>query len=227
MFTFICLQLRIKDSFVILNDYLDKMTKSSEASSVAHIEISDILLNCKPEKAALMRLQHFQAITNHHNNMCNILDKFNSISKAFLVTSMVCITSNLLFNFTAIMLYAVKRVVLGGFDALLLVMVTHTIFTITSVGQAAVTAFVGERLEDEGRRTSRICYTFLNKLNRKLKSENDHLIFKEVKFLLDQSKSRKISLHAGGFFKLNWGILGSITSTVATYSIVIIQFLLK
>lgn len=86
---------------------------------------------------------------------------------------------------------------------------------------------MGESLEEEGERTSRICYTFLNKLNGNIKTENDILVQKELKFLLDQSKSRKICLHAGGFFKLNWGILGSITSTVATYSIVIIQFLLK
>lgn len=88
-------------------------------------------------------------------------------------------------------------------------------------------AFVGENLEEEGQRTSRICYRLLNKMGRQLKTENENLIVEELNFLLDHSKSRKICLHAGGFFKLNWGILGSVTSTVATYSVVIIQFILK
>lgn len=93
-------------------------------------------------------------------------------------------------------------------------------------GQAAVVAFVGEGLEEEGERTTRLCFTLLNQLNHS-QSKTEPLVARELHFILEHSRARKICLHAGGFFRLNWGILGSITSTVATYSIVIIQFLLK
>ncbi|XP_048516928.1 uncharacterized protein LOC109535824 isoform X2 [Dendroctonus ponderosae] len=95
------------------------------------------------------------------------------------------------------------------------------------IGQGALAAWVGEQLAEEGYRTTKICLSLLHSLPINLSSANGKLIEKELYLLLDQSRSRKIGLYAGGSFQLDFGILGSITSTVATYSIVIIQFLLK
>lgn len=71
-----------------------------------------------------------------------------------------------------------------------------------------------------------MCYQLLNSLPT-LPTEHSQLVEKQLNILLDQSRYGRVRLHAGNFFKMDFGILGSIAATVATYSIVIIQILLK
>ncbi|KAH1003283.1 hypothetical protein HUJ05_011211 [Dendroctonus ponderosae] len=174
--------------------------------------------------------QHWRLILNRlarlrasFNVLYQLLDTFNSYVKALLVVVVTCISINILFNLTVITQFAVKP---GDAYSTTLIYVIHALFILMSVGQAAVVAFVGEGLEEEGERTTRICFTLLNQLDH-AQGKSEPLVARELRFILEHSRARKICLHAGGFFRLNWGILGSITSTVATYSIVIIQFLLK
>ncbi|XP_048516910.1 uncharacterized protein LOC109547032 isoform X2 [Dendroctonus ponderosae] len=96
-----------------------------------------------------------------------------------------------------------------------------------SMGQGAIAAWAGEQLAEEGTRTTKICYQLLNSVPSNMSSETKIHVEKQLRLLLEQSKSHKVSVHAGGFFQVNFGILGSIASTVTTYSIVIVQFLLK
>jgi len=88
-------------------------------------------------------------------------------------------------------------------------------------------AWIGEQIKNEAHETTKICYSLINKVPFSIPASYQPQIEKQLSILLDQSKTRKVCLHAGGFFQLNWGILGSVTSTVATYSIVLIQFLFK
>lgn len=87
--------------------------------------------------------------------------------------------------------------------------------------------YVGEKLKDEGQNTTKYCYTLQSKLPAYSQSETHDLIEKQLNQLLDESKSRLVCLHAGGCISITWGILGTIASTVTTYCIVIIQFLVK
>ena len=85
-------------------------------------------------------------------------------------------------------------------------------------------AVVGEALIEEGERTVKICYNLLHNIPNNMSSESKNAIRKQIFFLINQTRTRKIALNAGGYLDLNWGILGQIGASVATYLIVIIQF---
>ncbi|XP_066259444.1 uncharacterized protein [Euwallacea similis] len=167
-------------------------------------------------------------VVSHYNYLCDMLDKFNNYIKTYLVLVLMCLVTNILYNCTVLIQYGAKPRVINGMHTHVYVFIVETLMAINTFGQAALGAMIGENIQEEGGRTTSICFTMLMKLNhRNVKTEAEQRIVNELNFLLDLSKSRKIGIHAGGFFQLNWGILGSITSTAATYSIVIIQFLLK
>ncbi|XP_019768793.2 uncharacterized protein LOC109543498 isoform X2 [Dendroctonus ponderosae] len=194
---FICAALQLKWQFTRINDFLGRGGGASAAQ--------------------------LQLVAARFNGLCNLLDEFNRTFKALMVLVVMCVTGSVLHNCTSLIEYAAKP---KGAAVKLATFLTQPLFALTTVGQAAVVAFVGEGLEEEGERTTRICFTLLNQLDH-AQGKSEPLVARELRFILEHSRARKICLHAGGFFRLNWGILGSITSTVATYSIVIIQFLLK
>ncbi|KAH1020506.1 hypothetical protein HUJ04_010151 [Dendroctonus ponderosae] len=162
-------------------------------------------------------------ITKHHNNICNLLDDFNNAFTPLMAFVLLALNVLILWDFGMIILLRTK----------LSTEVIHThvyIFGVAGLivfGQGAIAAWAGEQLAEEGTRTTKICYQLLNSVPSNMSSETKIHVEKQLRLLLEQSKSHKVSVHAGGFFQVNFGILGSIASTVTTYSIVIVQFLLK
>ncbi|KAL1501904.1 hypothetical protein ABEB36_007138 [Hypothenemus hampei] len=209
---------RIKKNFNGVNRRLAKFMNNDDSSESYSINI----ITFKNHQVMYDRIQQ---LNYRFNEFCNVLDKFNELFKGVVVMGMICIMMNILYNCTMLIEH------IGNpyyrYKVKLAAAVSQPLMAIVSVGQAAAIAFIGESLQEEGEHTIRLCFMILNKLNKNLQWDSNLSTKEQIRFLLNQSKSRKVCLHAGGFFKLNWGILGAITTTVATYSIVIIQFLLK
>ncbi|KAL1491343.1 hypothetical protein ABEB36_011952 [Hypothenemus hampei] len=206
-----CIIAKFKTHFSTTNDHLeDLVTAYENHSPFTEEKLKYIIL--------------------HYNKLCNNLDKFNDHIKLFLVVSFASIITNILSNCTAIIEYGIMRKTVKGMTAQVGVLIVQTLLILTSFSQAGLCAMLGENLEKEGEKTMNICYSFVDRtLGKTLKANSDHdkRLVNLINRLLELTKSRKICVHAGGFFRLNWSILGSIVSTVATYSIVIVQFIFK
>ncbi|XP_066147498.1 uncharacterized protein [Euwallacea fornicatus] len=229
--SFSCLINKLNYHYVALNDHLEELSNSCPVvpdQKLCYL-LGEINYPRLYQSARnVFDTGKFSKMVSHYNYLCNMLDKFNNYIKTYLVLVLMCLIINILYNCTVLIQYGAKPRVINGIHTNMYVFFVETMMAINSFGQAALGAMIGEHIQEEGERTTSTCFTMLMKLNHKnVKTEAEQRIVNELNFLLDLSKSRKISIHAGGFFELNWGILGSITSTAATYSIVIIQFLLK
>ncbi|XP_030766250.1 uncharacterized protein LOC115890218 [Sitophilus oryzae] len=98
---------------------------------------------------------------------------------------------------------------------------------VNSMALAVLLASSGENVEKENKKTVRRCCHNLNKLAASLETENHARMIAQINILLDLIVLRKPLVSASGFFDINFRVLGFILSTVTTYSIVIIQFLLN
>lgn len=183
------------------------------------------------------------------NNLCDIVDKINESTKQTLNVMIMCIIGNIMYDCTTLIEFGIKPRIIKGFEITPYIFAIHLFFGGISVvsivlsniffqlmvnvillffikAQAALVGYVGEALKDEGQNTTKYCYSLQSKLPAYPQSETHKLIEKQLNQLLDESKSRQVGLHAGGC-DITWGILGTIASTVSTYCIVIIQFLVK
>lgn len=253
--SFSCLTNKVNCHFVATNDHLESLGKPIH-SNLVYIPGGERIINKSNLSSNQITIdsKELSGIIKHYDYLCNLLDKFNRFVKPYLVASVLCIIVNILYDCTTLIQYGAKPRVINGIETKVFVFIVESMMAIIAVvrnhllksiqdflkiidndqfidfylqGQAALPAMIGEYLQEESQRTTSICYSMLNKLNRNPKKETDRDLISDINFLLEMSKSRKICIHAGGFFHLNWGILGSIISTVATYCIVIIQFLLK
>lgn len=111
----------IKGRFKVINDQLERLSNSYQPFTVSGITR---IVHSKTQ------FTDIQTITQYHNNLCNHLDKFNSFSKIFTVSSVVCISLNLLYNFTIII-----QDIVGPYDnnTKVATLATQPILAITSV----------------------------------------------------------------------------------------------
>lgn len=91
---------KIKEKFKDINNQLERLSDSYQSLSVSKITR---LVHSR------MQFTDIQIITQYHNNLCNHLDKLNSFVKTFTVSSIVCISLNLLSNFTIIIQNIVRH----------------------------------------------------------------------------------------------------------------------
>lgn len=98
---------------------------------------------------------------------------------------------------------------------------------VTFQGQAFLFSFYGEQITKEGEKTTRTCFYLLNKVPFQPKNDDEKLVIDELKLFAFQSYSHIPCLSAGGFFDVNFRVLGLMISSVTSYLMVIIQFLLR
>ncbi|KAF7278851.1 hypothetical protein GWI33_007914 [Rhynchophorus ferrugineus] len=213
---------KIKNKFSDINQLLSEIESEFIVTDV--VDDPNTIDNITTISKCLEKLEF---IKEHHNALCDLLDRFNKAFKAGLVMIVLSINGNILWNVTVLIEFTTEKRLINGMDISVFVSVSYILMILVTCFQAALIAVVGEHLAEEGQATSRICYHLLNKFPYFTENKSAAVIRKEICGLLDQAKSRNVTLNAGGFFSMNWGILGSIGSTVATYSIVIMQFVLK
>lgn len=120
---------KIKERFKVMNDHLERLlSRLVTSNSYQSLRVSEIT------RIVHSRTQFtdIQTITQYHNNLCNYLDKFNSFSKTFTVSSLVCISLNLLYNFT-IIIQDVVRPYGNKNNTKVATLATQPILAITSV----------------------------------------------------------------------------------------------
>ncbi|KAH1012767.1 hypothetical protein HUJ05_011863 [Dendroctonus ponderosae] len=93
--------------------------------------------------------------------------------------------------------------------------------------QSFLFAFYGEQITKEGEKTTRTCFYLLNKVPFQPKNNDEAFLQEELKCFAFQSYSHIPCLSAGGFFDVNFRVLGLMISSVTSYLMVIIQFLLR
>ncbi|CAG9768097.1 unnamed protein product [Ceutorhynchus assimilis] len=223
----VCLIAKIRCYFAAINHAIEDIEKKHLAFQNEDSTVYVLRESHPKNEETDNYVQCLNHISNQYTQMCNFIDRFNCYIRLFLVMGILSITVNILCSCSILIEFGTKTKTLFDITTQRVLLAVQLISIIINVGQIGLCALIGEDLQNEGQKTSSICYSILNKLNRNSKNEKNNLFMKELNFLVQQSQSRKVCVHAGGFFQLNWGILGSVTSTVATYSIVIIQFLIK
>ncbi|XP_019759536.1 uncharacterized protein LOC109537322 [Dendroctonus ponderosae] len=226
-----CAQLvdKINIHFIGMNDYLEELGRDCPFAHQRVFYIPKFYTRknrISPELSCSIR--DLLTLSRHYTVLCNLIDRFNCFIKAFLAIMLITAIVNILYNCTVLISFGTKPK--SGNTLLysnIFVFAIQSMSALSTVGQIAVSSLIGEKLQGQGERTASLCYTFLNKINNSKQYPCDQLVVQEITFLLDQSKTRKLCLHAGGFFQVNWGLLGAVTSTVSTYCIVIMQFVSK
>ncbi|KAF7281614.1 hypothetical protein GWI33_004478 [Rhynchophorus ferrugineus] len=94
-------------------------------------------------------------------------------------------------------------------------------------GQQYLFSFYGDQIQKEGEKTTKICFYLLNKVSITPSNDDERLVQEELKLLAFQSYSKIPCISAGGFFDVNFRVLGLMISSITSYLMVIIQFLLR
>ncbi|XP_076258284.1 uncharacterized protein LOC143195202 [Rhynchophorus ferrugineus] len=220
VFAVLCIPQKIREKLHEINKLLVKCSDVNVAAN-----ISD-----KNEKFYIATYsayaENLKSITKNHNDLCDLLDKYNKCFKLMYCLIILSIKSAVLFCCTILIEFGTKEKSVNGVDPKIFVRIVYSLFIVSSMLTAGIAACVGEKIHEEVDGITRNCYYLLNKLPVCFKTDYQYVIEKQLTYLLDQNKSRNIGLCVGSMFTINWSIMGCITSTVVTYSIVIIQFLL-
>lgn len=86
-------------------------------------------------------------------------------------------------------------------------------------------AVVGNFLQKEAANTAIVCYNLLNGICTIPQTKKELVYGEEIKRIAEQALIRKPQICAMGFFTVNYTMFGFIVANLASYLIILIQFL--
>ncbi|XP_050303736.1 uncharacterized protein LOC126741385 [Anthonomus grandis grandis] len=178
----------------------------------------------------ILNSEHFYSVRTFrtmHYDLCRLVKRFNEMFGRIILSMIVFSIANILAKVTFIIdFYVTPRSEEEKHKWSLFVgIVCAWIFA--NLGQAYLFSYYGEQITKEGEKTTRTCFYLLNKVPFQTKNEDENLVQDELKLFALQSYSNIPFLSAGGFFDINFRVLGLVISSVTSYLMVIIQFLLR
>ncbi|KAF7278850.1 hypothetical protein GWI33_007913 [Rhynchophorus ferrugineus] len=165
-------------------------------------------------------------LTVYHGRICDLLDTFNDMFGTLIFFAIITIISNILWSLTVLIHFAVFGTRFGEVNISSWILMTTASSILITLGEAAFEAYIGEAIIQETKKSSVRCYYLLGKLQFG-ETDTDEDIKVCILTLIRQINVRNPSIKAGGFFVINFRVLGFILSQVSTYSIVATQFLLE
>ncbi|XP_066248789.1 uncharacterized protein [Euwallacea similis] len=203
--------LRLRQCFRNLNYYLKDASESFLTSKTISGSLNSIARF--PVKTSDY-LNNLKAIDRIFNHLCDFVDKMNYKAKSIVTIMVLCIIGNVFYDCTILIEFGFKPKVIQGIETTPFIFSTHFLLISISSAQIALAAYIGEALQEAGQKLTGTCYYVIGKLPLQVKTEIDALIEKQLRFVLEVSQSRQVCARAGGFFCMNWSILGAIASTV-------------
>ncbi|XP_060532074.1 uncharacterized protein LOC132705490 [Cylas formicarius] len=222
LITVINLGSAVVDQFKNINESLALMASRWYDRGTITLTVRKERIGYKPDSfpAELRRLQQY------HNRLCDLIDKFNEVMGSVLLLAILYIVTSLLWDVSAVIEFFVKGCVIEGVRLDDLVLLDFLFWILISIGQTMFMARVGNAVVDENKRTLNYCYEFMNKLP----SIPDTLVQRirdNLRELANQVEARRPALTAAGIVKIDFRILGIVTTNTVTYVVVVLQFLFK
>ncbi|XP_060532072.1 uncharacterized protein LOC132705488 [Cylas formicarius] len=158
-----------------------------------------------------------RATVQFRNQSCSLAEKFNDMYGIILLSCVIYVITAIVWSINIIIGFNMAGNELGNW-----ILGTYIVRIINATSQAVILAYIGDALIQEEKRSVNCCCDFLNKLTTGQPFEE--VIRRELNAFIDQIATRPAFFSAGGFFKIDYGILSIVASNVVTYSIVLIQF---
>ncbi|XP_066245165.1 uncharacterized protein [Euwallacea similis] len=178
----------------------------------------------------ILNSEHFYSVRTFrvmHYDLCKLVKRFNEMFGRIILSTVVFSIANILAKVTFIIDFYVTPRSEEEKQKWAVFMGIIGFWIFASMAQSFLFAFYGEQVTKEGEKTTRICFYLLNKVPFQPKNNDQKLVQEELTNFAFQSYSHIPCLSAGGFFDVNFRVLGLMISSVTSYLMVIIQFLLR
>lgn len=135
--SFSCLTNKLNCHFVATNDHLESLGKAINSNNVVYIpSAGEQIINNKSNlssKQITIDLKELNSIIKHYDYLCNLLDKFNRFVKPYLVSSVLCIIVNILYDCTTLIQYGAKPKVINGIETKSYIFTVESMMAIIAV----------------------------------------------------------------------------------------------
>ncbi|KAK9881215.1 hypothetical protein WA026_015332 [Henosepilachna vigintioctopunctata] len=164
------------------------------------------------------KLRDMKKLAISHDEVCNLVNDYNSLFGLNILASISSTILMLLFSITGHIMIDIERKskmfhMAQGFITILLnvvlpILLAHECATVVAEGKKLITTSL----------------SYLNILSMKYKTYEDELILKFLSILCHQAEMRVPQFTAGGFFKIDYTMLGMIIGCLTTNMMMILQF---
>ncbi|KAL1506220.1 hypothetical protein ABEB36_005619 [Hypothenemus hampei] len=178
----------------------------------------------------ILNSEHFYSVRTFrvmHYELCKLVKRFNEMFGRIILSTVVFSIVNILAKVTFIIDFYITERSDEDINKWSTFIGILCFWIFVNLSQSFLFSFYGAQITKEGEKTTRICFYLLNKVSCQTKNLDEKLVQEELMAFAFQSYCHIPSLSAGGFFDINFRVLGLMISSVTSYLMVIIQFLLR
>ncbi|VEN46238.1 unnamed protein product, partial [Callosobruchus maculatus] len=219
----IWLCLELWNQFKALNDHLSLFIGRVYLST--GINNTSNTINDLYQTTIECRVLRIKKLKRLHNLLCDILESFNGVFGPIILLEAIC-AMILIVPYTLGFVYFFGYMEYGLNDIWVMAMVNGLHLIIQSVVKLFALAAVGQLVYGEAHTTIAICYRSINELEA-THLQGLHLIEKELLHLIQQVHIRNPKVAASSFFDVNFSMSGFVITSVTSYIIVTLQFMIQ